>query len=42
MPARPATIRMAPPLLGEHSDAVLAELGYDAAGVAALREKGIV
>ena len=29
-------------LAGEHTDAVLAELGYDAAGVADLRARGIV
>jgi crotonobetainyl-CoA:carnitine CoA-transferase CaiB-like acyl-CoA transferase len=32
----------APPLLGEHTDAVLAELGYDAAGIAALRTAGAI
>lgn len=35
-PAPPAR----PPLLGEHTDAVLAELGYGAAEIAALRERG--
>ncbi len=35
--------RMDPvPALGEHTDAVLAELGYDAAGIAALHEAGAV
>ena len=38
----PATVRTAPPLLGEHSDEVLAELGFAAAEVAALRADGIV
>ena len=39
----PADYRLAPPLLGEHTDAVLAErLGLDAAAIAALREKGVV
>ncbi len=35
--ATPATIRTAPPLLGEHSAAILAELGYTPAEVAHLR-----
>jgi crotonobetainyl-CoA:carnitine CoA-transferase CaiB-like acyl-CoA transferase len=30
------------PALGQHTDAVLAELGYDAAGIAGLREVGAV
>jgi crotonobetainyl-CoA:carnitine CoA-transferase CaiB-like acyl-CoA transferase len=39
----PADYRLAPPLLGEHTDAVLNErLGLDAAAIAALREKGVV
>ena len=42
MSASPATIRMAPPLLGEHSDEVLAELGYDTDGIAALKASGVV
>ncbi|GAA2052298.1 CoA transferase [Streptomyces carpaticus] len=37
-PAPPAR----PPLLGEHTDAVLAELGYGAAEIAALRERGAI
>ena len=32
----------APPLLGQHSDAILAELGYDSARIAALRAEGVV
>lgn len=35
-------MRSAPPLLGEHSDAILAELGYGHDEVLALREKGVV
>lgn len=31
-----------PPLVGEHTDAVLAEFGYDAAGIARLRAAGVV
>ncbi|MFE3140862.1 CaiB/BaiF CoA transferase family protein [Streptomyces scopuliridis] len=38
-PAAPAG---PPPLLGEHTDAVLAELGYTPAQIAALRERGAV
>ena len=38
----PGTIRSRPPLLGEHTDAVLAELGYDAAAIAALRAQGVI
>jgi crotonobetainyl-CoA:carnitine CoA-transferase CaiB-like acyl-CoA transferase len=37
-----AAHRLPPPLLGEHTDAVLAELGYDADEVAALRRSGAV
>lgn len=38
----PAEIRHRAPTLGEHTDAVLAEIGYDAAAIAELRERGIV
>jgi crotonobetainyl-CoA:carnitine CoA-transferase CaiB-like acyl-CoA transferase len=40
--ATPATIRTPPPLLGEHSAEVLAELGYDAEAVERLRADGVV
>jgi glutaryl-CoA transferase len=40
--ATPASIRSAPPLLGEHADEILAELGYDPAAIAALRSSGII
>jgi crotonobetainyl-CoA:carnitine CoA-transferase CaiB-like acyl-CoA transferase len=35
-------IDRAPPALGEHSDDILAEAGYDAGEIAALREEGVV
>jgi crotonobetainyl-CoA:carnitine CoA-transferase CaiB-like acyl-CoA transferase len=38
---RPATTRV-PPLLGEHSTEVLAELGYDAAAIVDLGERHVV
>ncbi len=38
----PGAIRSAPPLLGEHTDEVLTEAGFDAAEIAALRGEGIV
>ena len=38
----PAEIRLAPPLLGEHTDAVLRETGFDAARIASLRGAGVV
>lgn len=40
--ATPAAIRTAPPQIGEHSDAVLAELGYSAAEIEALRRAGTI
>ena len=38
----PASIRTAPPLLGEHADEILAELGYDAAAITAMRAAGVI
>ena len=35
-------VRLAPPLLGEHTDQVLTELGYDAAEVGQMRKAGVV
>jgi crotonobetainyl-CoA:carnitine CoA-transferase CaiB-like acyl-CoA transferase len=40
--ATPGEVRMRPPLLGEHTDEVLKELGYSAAQIAALRDDGVV
>ncbi|OGO57946.1 MAG: hypothetical protein A2V85_13285 [Chloroflexi bacterium RBG_16_72_14] len=40
--ATPASIRTAPPMLGEHSGQILAELGYHPAEIAALRAQGTV
>ena len=37
-----ATVRRPPPLLGEHTDEVLAELGYSAAAIASLHQRGAV
>jgi len=34
--------RSAPPLLGQHSDDILSELGYGAADIAALRAAGAI
>ena len=38
----PPVLHRPPPALGEHTDAVLAELGLDAAGIAQLRSQGVV
>jgi crotonobetainyl-CoA:carnitine CoA-transferase CaiB-like acyl-CoA transferase len=38
----PATVRRPPPLLGEHTDEVLAELGMDAGEIAKLRTEKVV
>ena len=40
--ATPASIRTPPPLLGEHTDEVLASLGYAAEEIAELRDRGVV
>lgn len=42
MSASPATIRRAPPMLGEHNDEVLGALGYDAARIAELKDNKII
>jgi crotonobetainyl-CoA:carnitine CoA-transferase CaiB-like acyl-CoA transferase len=38
----PGEIVTRPPTLGEHTDLVLANLGYDSAAIATLREKGVI
>jgi len=40
--ATPAAIRLPPPMLGEHTDDILAEAGFDAAAIAELRSAGVV
>jgi crotonobetainyl-CoA:carnitine CoA-transferase CaiB-like acyl-CoA transferase len=40
--ATPASVRTPPPMLGEHTDDILAEAGYDAASIGRLRVAGIV
>ena len=40
--ATPVQYRRAPPLLGEHTEEVLHELGLDAAEIAALRRDGAI
>ena len=42
MSATPGTIRRRAPLLGEHTDEVLTEIGYGAAEVDELRDGGII
>jgi crotonobetainyl-CoA:carnitine CoA-transferase CaiB-like acyl-CoA transferase len=38
----PGEISARPPLLGEHTDLVLGELGYDCAAIAMLRQQGAI
>lgn len=38
----PSTPRGASPALGEHNDAILSELGYDAGAIASLRASGVI
>jgi crotonobetainyl-CoA:carnitine CoA-transferase CaiB-like acyl-CoA transferase len=38
----PGSIRQRPPMLGEHTDDIMSELGYDAGAIASLRRRGII
>jgi crotonobetainyl-CoA:carnitine CoA-transferase CaiB-like acyl-CoA transferase len=38
----PGAVPTRPPLLGEHTDAVLTELGYSRADIASLRDQGVI
>ena len=42
LPATPGAILRAPPLIGEHTDEILAELGYSADAIQDLRAGGAV
>ena len=42
MDGTPGSIRLGPPLLGEHTDEVLGKIGYDAARIASLRGAGTI
>ena len=38
----PGAIEHRPPMLGEHTDAILEALGYDVGAIAALRDQGVI
>lgn len=38
----PGTIRLRPPLVGEHNEEILTELGYDSATIATYRSEGVI
>ena len=38
----PGTVRQRAPMLGEHTEAILGELGYSAAEIAAFHSEGII
>jgi crotonobetainyl-CoA:carnitine CoA-transferase CaiB-like acyl-CoA transferase len=38
----PATVRRPPPTLGQHTEEVLVEIGFDAAQIAAFRASGVL
>jgi crotonobetainyl-CoA:carnitine CoA-transferase CaiB-like acyl-CoA transferase len=37
-----AAFRSPPPLLGQHTEEILGELGYDPAAIRSLREAGVI
>ncbi len=38
----PGTIRLAPPRVGEHTDAILSDLGYTPEQIKTLRAEGVI
>jgi formyl-CoA transferase len=42
MSRHPFRVRMAPPEVGEHTDAIMQELGYSAAEIAAFKDKIVI
>ncbi|MFM7679721.1 MAG: CoA transferase, partial [Roseiflexaceae bacterium] len=38
----PATVRRHPPMLGEHTDEILAEIGFDATQIEVFRASGVL
>jgi crotonobetainyl-CoA:carnitine CoA-transferase CaiB-like acyl-CoA transferase len=40
--ATPVAYRLPPPMLGQHTDEVLAELGHGPEAIAAWREEGVI
>ena len=42
MSKTPAEIRNTPPILGEHTSEILAEIGYTSSDIASLRDKGVI
>jgi len=40
--AQPASVRLPPPVLGQHTDEILAEAGYSAGQITELREQGVI
>ena len=42
MSGTPPEMRLAPPMVGEHTTPILSELGYDDKAVSDLREAGVI